>query len=179
LAVLEVGSVARGLFVADALVKRAFVRLLSADPVTPGKYVLVFTGAEADVAEALGAGREAAGAEELDVLYLAAVHEAIVPALSGVKVPVIEGSLGVLEMKTVAATLLAADQALKAADVTLCALRLARGIGGKGYVAFVGSQDAVEASLEAGDGAVLPTARVGRELIARPHPDVDWAMGRL
>ena len=50
---------------------------------------------------------------------------------------------------------------------------------GKGYVVFCGSQDAVEASLEAGDDAVRPEKRAGRELIARPHPDVHWALGRL
>jgi hypothetical protein len=37
----------------------------------------------------------------------------------------------------------------------------------------------VEAALEAGDAAVLPERRVGRELIARPHPDVDDALRRL
>jgi microcompartment protein CcmL/EutN len=82
-------------------------------------------------------------------------------------------------MRTAAATLLAADAALKTADVSLVALHLCRGIDGKGYVVFTGSQDAVEASLEAGDEVVEPDHRAGRELIARPHPDVHWALGRL
>jgi microcompartment protein CcmL/EutN len=79
----------------------------------------------------------------------------------------------------VCSTLLAADTALKAADVALVALHLARGIDGKGYFVFTGPQDAVEASLEAGELAVTPDRRAGSELIARPHPDVDWALGRL
>ena len=179
LAVVEVRSIARGLFVCDALVKRAPVRLLVADPVTPGKLTIVFTGGVAEVGEALEAGREATAAEEIDWLFLPQAHEAIVPAIEGVEPPPVDGALGVLEMRTVAATLHAADAALKAAGVRLVALHLARGIDGKGYVVFTGMQDEVEASLEAGDAVVAPEHRSGRELIARPHPDVDWVLGRL
>lgn len=179
LAVVETRSIARGLSVCDALVKRAPVRLLVADPVTPGKLTIVFVGGVAEVEEALEAAREMAATDELDYLFLPQVHESIVPALEGAEPPPIEGALGALEMRTVSATLHAADAALKAADVTLVALHLARGIDGKGYIVFTGTQDAVEASLDAGDEIVLPEARAGRELIARPHPDVDWVLSRL
>lgn len=179
LAVVETRSIARGVTVCDALVKRAPVRLLMADPVSPGKMSIVLAGGVAEVEEALDAAREAAAAEELDWLLLPAAHEAIVPALEGTEPPPIEGALGVLEMRTVAATLHATDAALKAAEVGLVALHLARGIDGKGYVVFTGTQDAVEAALDAGDDAVAPEHRAGRELIARPHPDVDWVLSRL
>jgi len=179
LAVLEVASIARGLSVSDAMVKRAPVRLVRADPMTPGKLVIVLVGGEAEVQEALDAGREIAGTEELDVLFLPYAHEAIVPALDGVEAPPVSGALGVLELRSVAATLLAADAALKAAQTELVALHLARGIGGKGYFVLTGAQDAIEAALEAGDAAVDPALRVGRELIARPHADMLWTLGRL
>lgn len=178
-AVLELDSIARGLVVADAMVKRAPVRLLRADPVTPGKLVIVVTGEVADVDEALEAGREAAGVAEIDVLFLPGAHPALVPALDGVRVPPIEAALGVLELSTVAATLRAADAALKTADVELVALHLARGIGGKGYFVLTGEQDAVEAALDGALEATDPACHVGRELVARPHPDVDWVLGRL
>ena len=184
LAVLEVGSIARGVFVVDAMVKRAPVRVLRADPVTPGKYVIVIAGGEAEVEEAIGAGRDAAATEELDVLVLPNVHEALVPGIDGeladtsaAGMP--EPALGVLELRTVAATLRAADAALKAAHTVLVALHLARGIGVKGYFALAGAQDAVEAALDAGDGAVGPDARAGRELIARPHADTAFAVQQL
>ena len=172
LGVLEVQTIARGLVVADALVKRAMVRLLRAIPVTPGKYVIVFAGGEAEVQESMRAGREMAGAQELDTLELPQAHPAIVPALDSVEPPPITGAIGVLEMATVAATLLACDTALKHAETTLCALHLARGIGGKGYFVLTGELHSVEASLDAGDAIVLPPLRIARELIARPHPDL-------
>jgi microcompartment protein CcmL/EutN len=179
LAVLEVASIARGLTVADALVKRAPVRILRADPVTPGKYLLVFTGGVEEVEEAMDAGREAAAPQLLAELVLPGVHRSIVTSLEGIEAPPVHGAVGALEMHTAAATVLSADAALKTADVTLVALHLCRGIDGKGYVVFTGEQAAVEASLEAGDEAVDAALRAGRELIARPHPDVHWALGRL
>jgi microcompartment protein CcmL/EutN len=180
LAVVEVASLARGVQVSDALCKKAPVELLQADPVTPGKLLIVFTGEVAEVEESLEAAREVAGVHELDVLVLPHAHPALVPALGrGVQRGSLDGALGVLELNTAAATLLAADRALKETDVALVALHLARGIGGKGYVAFAGTQDAVEASLDAGEGAVDMAHRAGRELIARPHEGLDWVLGRL
>ena len=179
LAVVELGSIARGLIVVDAIVKRAPVRLAVADPVTPGKFVIVFVGDEAAVDESLEAGREAAGTAELDVLVLPYAHRAILPALTRVEAPPIDGALGMLELRTVSATILAADCALKAAHVELAALHWARGIDGKGYLVITGEQDAVEAALDAGFEAVPPNMRVGRELVARPHPDLDWVLSRL
>src|SRR5687768_7608223 len=164
------------------MVKRAAVRVLRADPLTPGKYLIVIGGSEAEVEEALGAGRAAAGETELDVLLLPHVHEAILSALGGTladEAAARDGALGVLELSTVAATIGAADAALKAAHTVLLALHLARGIGGKGYFALAGSQDAVEAALEAGDAAVEPGARAGREIIPRPHGDTAFAVGKL
>lgn len=172
LGVLEVQTIARGLVVSDALVKRAVVRILRALAVTPGKYVIVFAGGEAEVDESMQAGREAAGTQELDRLVLPHAHPAIVPALDPVEPPPILGAVGVLEMATVAATLLACDTALKHAETTLCALHLARGIGGKGYFVLTGELHSVEASLEAADAIIAPELRVAREIIARPHPDL-------
>jgi microcompartment protein CcmL/EutN len=180
LAAIEVESIARGLIVVDGLVKRAEVRLLMADPVTPGKMVIVFSGQVAEVEESLDAAREAVGDAELDVLFLPHIHEAIVPAfVSGVDAPPITASLGILEFATISSTLIGADKALKAAEVELVALHLAKGIGGKGYFVFTGEQDSVEASLEAAEQAVADDLLVGRELIPRPHPDMDWVLGRL
>jgi len=179
LAVVEIESIARGLVVADAIVKRAPVRLAVADPVTPGKFVIVFVGDEAAVDESLEAGREAAGTTELDVLLLPFAHPALLPALAGVEPPPVEGSLGILELRTVSATILAGDRALKAAQVELAALHWARGVDGKGYLVVTGEHDAVEAALDAGFEAVEPALRIGRELVPRPHPDLDWVLSRL
>jgi hypothetical protein len=60
-------------------------------------------------------------------------------ALRGAAVPLIRHLPAVVEVSSVAGTLLAADAALKAAQVRLLKLHLARGIGGKGYFSMTGS----------------------------------------
>jgi microcompartment protein CcmL/EutN len=179
LVALEVASIARGLSVVDALVKRAEVRLLAADPVSPGKYLVVFAGFEAEARESLDAALELAAGDAIDSFFLPQAHRALVEGLRGLEVPPLVGALGTLEMRTASATLLAADAALKSANVALVAIRLAKGIGGRGYVAFTGTQDSVEAALLAGDDAVDHSQRFASELIARPHPDLDWVLARL
>ncbi len=181
LAVVDVGGIARGALVCDVLVKRAPVRLLRADPVTPGKLAVVFAGGVAEVEEAFEAALQAAGADLLEELLLPQAHEALPRALEG-EVEPWPGealALGLLECAGVASTLAAADAALKAAETRLVALHLARGIGGKGYFALAGEQHDVEAALSAGEAAVGAERLRGRELLARPHGDLHFVLERL
>ncbi len=138
---------------------------------TPGKFLLLFAGGVAEVAESLAAGVDAAGERLLDQLYLPQAHEELSRALQGERPPP-AGSLGIVETLGAAAALLAADAACKAANVALGTLRLARGIGGKGFFTLGGDQHDVEAALEAAAGAVSPGAVVDVQLVASPHPDL-------
>ena len=56
--VLETSSVARGIEVADAVLKEAQVELLFATPVQPGKYVMLYTGSVQDVRAATARGAQ-------------------------------------------------------------------------------------------------------------------------
>ncbi len=172
LGLFELESLARGVVVADALVKQAAVHLSIAEAVTPGKYLLVFTGPVAEVQEAFGAGVEAGGHLIVDRLLLPHVAEALIEALQGRFQPAAHEAVGIVETHTVAATLLAGDVALKHATVTLTSLQLARGIGGKGWFTLSGVQHDVEAALEAVARAVAPPGLVATELIQRPHPEL-------
>jgi microcompartment protein CcmL/EutN len=179
LALVEVASIARGHRVADAMVKRAPVELLRCDPVSPGKLLVLVAGEVASVDEALRAGLEIAGDATLDKLYLPHAHEQLPGALRGeARAGEASGvaALGIVETKTVAATILAADAAVKAARVRLIEMQLARGIGGKAYFVVTGDLDEVEASVEAAVGAVDAAAVYATEIIAAPHADL---VGRL
>lgn len=176
IALLEVESIARGMVVADALVKRAQVRIALAEPVTPGKYLLLFTGPVAEVQESLAAGVEVAGGTLVDQLLLPLPAPGLVAALVGSCSSQQAESLGIVETHTVAAAIKAADAALKRAQVTLSRLHLARGIGGKGYFCLEGELHMVEAALEGAAQAVEPTLLVATELIRRPHPELTGAV---
>ncbi len=173
LALLEVESISRGIVMADAVVKRAPVRVALAEPVTPGKYVLLFTGGVAEVQESLQAGAEVAGPQLLDKLLLPNPAAGLVDGLSGQYAAGWQESVGIVETHTVAAAVLSCDAALKRGEVSLKRLHLAKGIGGKGYYTLTGSLHMVQAALEGAAGAIAPELLLATELIQRPHPDLE------
>ena len=161
--------------VCDAVVKRAAVDVLRSHPIDPGKYQILFAGPVAEVEEAIEAGEEAARDALMDHLILPYVHEQVVPAIRGrLEAPEID-SVGIVEAHTIAGAILGLDAALKAAEVQPVELRLASGLGGKGYFVLTGELYDVEAALEAAVAVAGSDAQT--EIIARPHPDfVDGAL---
>ena len=121
LALLELESIARGIVVADAVVKQATVDLCWPSAVTPGKYLLVFSGGVAEVEEAFAAGKATAGATLLDSLLLPHPARELADALGGKVATDWDESVGIVETHTVAATLLGADAACKRAEVRVLA----------------------------------------------------------
>lgn len=176
-ALVEVASIARGYVALDAIAKRAQVVVKAAKPVTPGKLLILFGGDVAAVGESLEAAREAAGSLLVDELFLPYAHAGLLAAVDGAVVVEPGESVGIVEMSTVAATLQAADVALKATEVSVLRLHLAIGIGGKGYFTLAGGLADVEAALEAVREAARLDRVVGIELIPRPHLEVRGFFG--
>jgi microcompartment protein CcmL/EutN len=82
-------------------------------------------------------------------------------------------ALGIIETISVATAIVAADAAVKAAEVTLTELRLANGLGGKSFVLLIGDVSNVEAAVEA--GARLSRAEgllVRAVVIPQLHPEM-------
>jgi microcompartment protein CcmL/EutN len=172
LGLLEVRSIARGIVVCDAMVKKAEVRLLRTEPVSPGKYVILFDGAEADADEAFRAGREVAKDSLVDSLFLSDPDSQVWQALANALPKPPLDSVGVIETLSIASTISAADAAVKGADVTLFQMQLAKGIGGKGWFALTGPLHMVEAAIEAATRAVPDGLLAGVEIVAAPHGDL-------
>jgi microcompartment protein CcmL/EutN len=81
-------------------------------------------------------------------------------------------AIGIVETFSVAAAVLAADRSVKAAEVRLIQMRLARGLGGRAFYVMTGELHQLQAAVSAGatiihDGMLLTT-----EIIPRPHPDL-------
>lgn len=151
---IELTSIARGVYTADQMLKTSYVELVSATPVCPGKYIAILQGDVAAVESAIEAGIEAAGEYLLDSFVLPNVHPAVFPAITATTTPEGKGALGIMEAFSMATMIIAADAALKAADVQALELRLGSGLGGKAYFTFTGDVAAVEASVEAGKAVV-------------------------
>ncbi len=161
IALLEFESIARGIEAGDAMVKRAPLDVIRAGTVHPGKYLVLVGGLTADVEEALEAGREVAIGSLVDVVFLPDVHPDVVASVGGARREDGGEALGIIETRTVAAAIDAADAGVKGAEVTVRELRLADDLGGKGYVLFGGPLAEVEAAVEYG---VARIAGAGQEV---------------
>jgi microcompartment protein CcmL/EutN len=173
IALLEFDSIAIGVRAGDAMVKRAPVEITYAGTVHPGKYLVLVGGDVACVEEAYAAGLEAGREALVDQLFLPAVHPDVARILRGARGRVTGDALGVVETRTVASTIGAADRGIKGADVELVEIRLADRLGGKAYCVFSGAVADVEAAVDVAvnhldDPAVL----VARVVIPEFHQEM-------
>jgi len=181
LGVLEVGTIARGVVVADAALKRAPAVLLSSRAVSGGKHLVMLEGGVAEVEEAMAAGRLAAGDHLLDRLMLAAADDQVWPMLGAPVTPLDWNAdrgaeaVAIIETRTVCAAIAAADAACKVTDVVVRDVRFAVDLAGKAYFTLTGTLDAIEAVVAAATDAAGDRL-VGGEVIAQPSPDL---RGRL
>ncbi|MCP3964643.1 MAG: BMC domain-containing protein [bacterium] len=170
---LELSSIAVGILAGDAMVKRSPVEVIHAGTVHPGKYLVLVGGEVAHVEEALPAGREIGAAVLLDEIFLPDAHPQVAAALRGRRLAAGGEALGVVETRTVAAILGAADRGVKGADVALSELRVADDLGGKAYCLFDGTVAEVEAAVEAAaSGLARPELLVSRVVIPRLHEEM-------
>ena len=181
LGVLEIGTIARGVVVADAALKRAPAVLLSSRAVSGGKHIVMLEGGVAEVEEAMIAGKLAASTLLLDHVELPAAHDQVWPMLGAPVAPpdwtddAAAESVIVIETRTVCAAIAAADAACKIAPVTVRDVRFAVDLAGKAYFTLTGSLDAIESAAHAAREAA-DQKLVGAEIIAQPSPDL---RGRL
>jgi microcompartment protein CcmL/EutN len=173
LGMIEYKSVARGIFSCDAMVKKAPVRIVETHAVCPGKYITIICGEVADVEEAMKAGLETGTDMVIADLFLPQVHWSVIPALAGASKIEKFGAVGIIETFSVADCVRAADIAAKATPVQLVEIRLANGLGGKGYFVMTGELADVEASLAEARQFVKEQGMLAAcELIPAPHPDL-------
>lgn len=181
LGILELDSTARGIVVADAVVKRAPSTLLMSRPVSGGKHLIMFRGDVASVDESMQIGIEIADRQLIDKLELPFAHEQLWALL---KEPVVASgweneagadSVAIVETKTVCATVQGADVAAKMAAVILRDIRLAIGIAGKAFFTMTGELPDIQAAADAARD-VAGDRLLHVEVIAAPAKDI---RGRL
>ena len=172
LGLLEFDSIAAGIAAGDAMAKRAPIAVLHAGTVHPGRYLVLVGGAVADVEEALEAGRASGVGALVDLVFLPHVHRDVSAAIAGVRRQGTGEALGVIETPTVASIIDAADAGMKGARVRLLELRLADGLGGKGYLLFDGPVAEVEAAVELGTARIASKAGVVARVIPRLHAEM-------
>ncbi len=165
LGMIEFNSIAAGIESADQMVKAAQVEPLMFKTICPGKFLAAVYGLVSSVQAALEAGLAPAPETVVDHFVIPNLEAQVVRALAGAVAPPAQGALGVIETFSAPAAILAADTAVKAAQVELWELRLAMGLGGKGFCLLGGQVGAVEQAVEAGSRQAAENGLLLRRLV--------------
>ena len=180
IALLEFDSISAGIVAGDAIVKTSPIGAIYAGTVHPGNYLVLVSGDTASVEIALATGTDAGGEHLADSVFLPDIHPDVTAAIvgRGRGASLSQEALGIVETTTVAAVIDAADAGVKAAEVTVSSVRLADGLGGKGYVLFSGVVAEVEAAVEAAVARTEPHGSLVRsDLIAQLHEEMAENLG--
>jgi len=178
IAVVELGSVYKGFEVQDAMLKAAGVEKLIARTICSGKYLIVVRGNMADVEVAASVARETAGFALINIATIPKVDPRVFPAIAGctvvqVNTPQKVGALLILETFSVVSAIMAADLAIKEADLELLRVHVAMAVGGKGFVVMTGSIAALESAVKPAVAHCKAEGMLaGYTIITNPHEDV-------
>ncbi|MDD8024894.1 MAG: BMC domain-containing protein [Acidobacteriota bacterium] len=173
--IMELGSLAAGYRVEDALLKTAPVSILIARPICSGKFLIVVAGSVASVKASLAGGIRVGGESIIEHRIINNLHPAVLPALGlaveiGTELP---GALGIVETFSAAAAVEAADAAVKNAPIGLFRIHLAMAMGGKGLVLFCGGLGDVRAGLDAAVAVMAESGMLaGSALISAPSAEL-------
>lgn len=170
LGLVETKSIAAGVLVADMMMKRAEVDLVSARTICSGRYLIHISGQREDVKISLTAARES-GASLVGCFLISNVSPKVLVALKRRSSVKKNSALGLVECRTAGAGIAGADAAVKTADVILAKLVTGQGIMGKSYFVLAGELGSVEAGNEAAK-ACLKKYLINAVVIPAPNESV-------
>lgn len=170
---VELSSIAKGIEVSDAMLKRAQVKMIINRTICPGKYMVLIGGDVDAVNASVETGVELAQDEIVDHFVIPNVHPSVFPAINGINVIEELDALGVIESFSVASIIECADAAVKAAPVNLITVYLAMAIGGKAYVMLTGDVGSVKAAVDAGVNVIKEKGLlVNKVVIPSPRKEI-------
>ncbi len=170
---LEFKSVAKGIEVTDEVLKAAHVELVMASPICPGKYVVLITGDVGAVNSAIRTGRNLGGLFLVEAIVLPNIHPDVMPALMGSAGLDKIKDIGVIETMSALSSIQAADIAVKASNIRLIEVRIARGLGGKGFVLLSGEISSVKNAIKACENELTSTGELlCASVIASPSKEL-------
>lgn len=171
--VIEVSTISKGYRLSDEILKLVEVALTMAQPICPGKFVLIVAGKVANVRSAMDFAEKNYAETLIDVSFLGRISHDVYRAILGSCEPSTKDAVGMIETFSIASVIRAADVAVKSAGVEVVEVRIARGMGGKSYAIFTGSVSNVEIAVKNGaKNAIEEGQLVDTTVIADPHEDL-------
>lgn len=146
---IELRSIARGVEVADTMMKTAQVKLVMSQTVCPGKYMILVTGDTSAVKSAIDNGIAKGSPYVVSHLNIPNIEGEVINAIEGVVDAPKQNTVGILEYYSIADVIIAADTALKSSQVHIIEIRLGYAIGGKAFVTISGELSNVRSAIDA------------------------------
>jgi len=167
---LELSSIAGGIEAADYMLKAAQVKLIFSRASCPGKYYILISGTVSGVESAVRQGVMIAKDFLISSLVLPRLHPQVIKAVNMSSMPDRIAAVGVLEFYSVTNALLAADTAVKAANVDLVDVRLGTGIGGKSFIVLTGDTASVTSAVDSAAESQRDSGMLVNKIVI-PNPD--------
>ncbi|BEP27858.1 BMC domain-containing protein [Helicovermis profundi] len=146
--VMEFRSIGKGIESLDAMLKCASVSVILSRIICIGKYFVIITGDVAAVENAINTGNIIGTNEVKGSLIIPSVAEGVLEKIN-VKIDKSDiKALGIVETKSLAYGILAANSVKKSSNVELLKVSIMLGLGGKCLVLFTGDVASVESALE-------------------------------
>ena len=165
---IEFNSVAAGIEGADVMVKAATVNPLMMKTICPGKFVVGVYATVGPVQASVKAGLGAAAGAVIDHFVIPNIDPSVIQAMSCATEATRGAAVGVVETFSAASCIVAADTAVKAADVDLVEVRIAMGLGGKAFCIIAGDVGPVKTSVAAGAATAGDNGMLVRQVVI-PH----------
>ncbi|MDK2904514.1 MAG: hypothetical protein PWR12_590 [Eubacteriaceae bacterium] len=170
---MEFKSIPVAIEATDEMLKSGNVELLMASPLCPGKYVTIIGGDVGAVEASIKHGTQIGGIHMLEAYVIPNIHEDVLPAMLGAGEIGDVKSLGIVETINAITSVQVADICAKASNVELLEIRIARGLGGKGYVLITGEISSVKTAIETAKNDLAESSLItSYSVIASPHKDI-------
>ena len=169
---LEVKSIPIGMLATDEMLKAADIKALISTPICPGKYMIAVYGNVGAVKSAMETGVQLADSSIVSSYIINNVHESIPAAVTGTSEVDKILSVGVIETISALTAVMAGDIAAKASNIRLMEIRIARGLGGKGFLVLTGELSAVKSAMNSCLNQLKESGEItGSCVISSPHPE--------
>lgn len=171
---LEFRSISKGIYVSNEVLKKAFVEVLYLRPICPGKFLLLISGENCEVKEAIDLGVTLGEKYLVGNFVISSIHEDIIKALKGQydEKNIDNKALGIMECNKVVSGIIALNKTLKSSNVSLVKLNLAFAIGGKLVYIVSGDLSSVESGMREGEESLKGRDIINVSIIPFVHRDI-------
>lgn len=170
---LEYKSIAVGIHAADEMLKSANIELIFSTALCPGKYIVLLRGDVGAVNSAVETGKNIGSSYLISNYVIANIHPKVFSAITATADFEKIGAIGIVETISAVAAIIAGDTALKAANVEVLEIRVARGLGGKGFVLLTGEVSAVKSAIESAENKLKISGEIiGTVVIPSPSKEL-------